>query len=128
VTPAQLLVFTNDANNACAGADYGSCTAFKTAGISGDASSEFDLTISGACADNTVTPNFALSSIALTSNLVAPSSGTNGSLGVTSVDITSGGTATVSQTISEVGAFSITATPGSYLGESILAATSSTIG
>jgi len=128
VTPAQLLLYTNDANNACTGADYGSCTAFKTAGIPGDASSEFDLTISGACADNTVTPNFVLSSIALSSNLVAPSSGTNGSLGVTSVDITSGGTATVSQTISEVGAFSITATPGSYLGESIPAATSSTIG
>ena len=128
VTPAKLLVFTNDANNACAGADYGSCTAFKTAGIPGDASSEFNLTVSGACADDTVTSNFELSSIALSPNLVAPSAGTNGSLGVTSVDITSGGTATVSQTISEVGAFTITATPGSYLGQSIPAATSSTIG
>ena len=128
VTPAQLLVFTNDINNACAGPDYASCTAFKTAGIPGDVSSEFDLTVSGACADDTVTPNFELSGIGLSANLIAPAAGTNGSVGVSSVDITANGTTTVSQTISEVGVFSITATPASYLGQSIPAATSSNIG
>jgi len=128
ITPAKLLVATSDTNNACSGPDYGGCSVFKVAGVTGNSASEFDLSVTGACADDTVTPNFQLSSIPLSSNLVAPSGGSNASLGVTSVDISSGGTVTVSQTVSEVGAFSITATPPNYLGQSIPAATSSTIG
>jgi len=128
VTPAKLNVSTGDVNASCIGPDYGNCSSFKVAGIPGNAASEFNLTVEGACADNTVTPNFQLSSIPLSSNLVAPSGGSNASLGVSSVDISSGGTVTVSETISEVGAFSITATPPNYLGQAIPAATSSTIG
>jgi MSHA biogenesis protein MshQ len=127
-TPAQLLVFTNDANSACAGPNYGVCSAFRTAGTPGSSSSEFDLVVAGACADNTVTPNFTMNAISLSANLVAPLGGTNANLGVPSVDITTNGTATINQTISEVGAFSITATPGNYFGNAIPAATSTTIG
>jgi len=135
VTPAKLNIYTTDTNNACTGPDYGNCTAFKVAGIPGNAASEFNLVVEGACADDTVTPNFQLNNIVLSSNLVAPTlasgataNGANGSLGVTTVNITSGGTATVTETLSEVGAFSITATPPNYLGQPIPAATSSTIG
>jgi len=135
VTPAKLNIYTTDTNNACTGPDYGNCTAFKVAGIPGNAASEFNLIVEGACADDTVTPNFQLNNILLSSNLVAPTlasgataNGANGTLGVTTVNITSGGTATVTETLSEVGAFSITATPPNYLGQSIPAATSSTIG
>ncbi|MCP4275293.1 MAG: hypothetical protein GY779_02940, partial [Gammaproteobacteria bacterium] len=135
VTPAKLNIYTSDANNACTGPDFGNCTAFKVAGIPGNTASEFNLIVEGACADDTVTPNFQLNSIVLNSNLVAPTiasgapvDGANGSLGVSTVNITSGGTETVNQTLSEVGAFSITATPPNYLGQSIPAAMSSTIG
>lgn len=128
VTPSQLLVYTNDANNSCTGPDYGNCSEFRTAGVTGSASSEFNLVVAGACADNTVTPNFQLNNIALTPNLVAPATGTNGSLGVTSVDITTGGTVTATQTYTEVGAISVTATPPAYQGQAIPAATSNTIG
>ncbi len=128
VTPPKLNILTSNANNACAGPDYGNCTVFKVAGITGNAASQFNLIVEGACADDTLTANFELSSIPLTSNLVAPSGGANATLGDSSVDITTGGTVTVSQTISEVGAFTITATPPNYLGQPIPAATSSTIG
>jgi MSHA biogenesis protein MshQ len=128
VSPAQLLISTSAANNACTGPNYGNCTAFKVAGTLGNTASEFDLDISGACSDNSVTPNFQLNTIVLSSNLVAPATGSNASLGTSSADITTAGTVTVNQTITEVGAFSITATPPSYLGQTIPAATSSTIG
>jgi len=128
VTPPKLLVSTSDTNNSCSGPDYGNCSVFRVAGVPGNAASEFELDVTGACADDTVTPNFQLSSIPLSSNLVAPSGGSNGSLGVTSVDITANGSVTVNQTLSEVGAFTITATPPDYQGQPIPAATSSTIG
>jgi len=128
VTPPKLNISTSDTNNACTGPDYGSCTRFKTAGTLASAASQFNLTIEGACADDTVTPNFQLNTIPLTSNLVAPIAGSNGTLGDGSVDITSGGTVTVTQSVSEVGAFSITATPPNYMGQAIPAATSTTIG
>jgi MSHA biogenesis protein MshQ len=132
VSPAKLLISTSDANNACTGPNYSNCSAFKVAGT-GDTASEFALDISGACSDNSVTPNFQLNTIVLSSNLVAPdpATGANASLGTNSADITTDGTVTVTQTISEVGAFSITATPPRYLGlpsNAIPTATSSTIG
>ena len=116
VVPAKLIVATVDANNACAGPDYGNCSAFKVAGNTANVASRFNLTVQAACADNTITPNFQLSNIALNSNLVAPALGANGNLSVTSADIVAAGSVTVIQAISEVGAFTITATPGSYLG------------
>jgi len=127
VTPDKLMIATSDANNACSG-NFGSCSVFRVAGTVGNAASEFNLVISGACADDSVTPNFALDSIALTSNLVAPSGGSNASLGITSVDINSAGSVVVNQTLSDVGAYTITATAPLYFGQTIPAATSSTIG
>ena len=93
-------------------------------------SSQFNLDVAGACADNSITPNFQLNNIPLSSNLVSPAGGSNATLGVSSVNIVTAGTVTVSQAVSEVGAFTITATPtaGSYLGQSIPAATSTTFG
>jgi len=127
-TPAKLIVSTAAANASCTGPDFGNCTEFRTAGVPGNTASEFPLSISAACADDTVTPNFQMNNIALSANLVAPITGTNTNLGTTSVDITSNGTATVTQTVTEVGAFSITATPGTYLGQTLAMATSNTLG
>ncbi|MGB0732965.1 MAG: DUF6701 domain-containing protein, partial [Pontibacterium sp.] len=133
VKPAGLCVAASAAESACVAGDA-SCNVFTAAGapfdinVSGKRWSQSAQT-SGDYCSNATTANFALSNIALTHNLVAPTGGQLGSLGVNSVDITAGGTATESnQTIDEVGVFTITATAPSYFGESISAATSANIG
>ncbi|MCP4277579.1 MAG: hypothetical protein GY779_14625, partial [Gammaproteobacteria bacterium] len=132
VRPAKLIVSTSDANNECTGPDYaadsGDCDVFKVAGTTGNIPSRFNLSVAGACADNTVTPNFQLNSIQLSPAVVAPSGGSSGALAVSNVDITSGGTVSVPQAITEVGVFTITAIPPNYLGQFIPAATSNNIG
>ncbi|MBL1141732.1 MAG: hypothetical protein HND53_06835 [Proteobacteria bacterium] len=144
VKPAGLCVESTDTDSDCVSAD-GSCTKFKKAGDL-DAENFFNLIVRGVtwqtdvetdtdfCTGNITTPNFELSGVVLTSNLIAPSpGGTNAALGVGSVDIIDAdkGTNTeANQSVDEVGVFTITATPAalSYFGETIAASTSASIG
>lgn len=104
--PARLLIFTDDANNACTPADIG-CSLFKRAG------EPFNLKIRGACNNpgNTVTPNFRLNGIRLTHDNIAPNIN-DGNLNITSVAISAvdnGEHIIANQSLDEVGVFTITA-------------------
>ncbi|GAA0853916.1 hypothetical protein GCM10009114_07990 [Aliiglaciecola litoralis] len=126
VSPAKLIVASPDANAQCTSNDA-SCSAFKKAGEA------FNLSVTAACADGTVTPNFEMANIPLTIDTVAPLAGNPVALGVTSVSIidTDNGIHTqANQTVSEVGVFTVTATPpvSGYFGETIAPATSESIG
>ncbi|MBX9756336.1 MAG: hypothetical protein K2X80_16380, partial [Pseudomonadaceae bacterium] len=88
-----------------------------------------------ALADNLVTPNFQLGNIALSSQLLAPAGGSNGTLSAGSYShvlgtVANSNTTTVSQTISEVGVFTLTATPPvtGYFGETVSASVSGNVG
>ena len=85
-----------------------------------------------ALADNSTTPNFQLSNIALSSQLQAPTGGVNGTLALATYNHALGNQTTLSsQSISEVGVFKLTATPqpGSYLdGETVNASVSGLVG
>lgn len=128
--PAGLCVSTTAS---CTAGDS-SCSAFAKAG------EDFTLSITAKswvqdgdtnfCDNPNGTPNFVLSDIALTHQLVAPAAGAEGSLSIDSYDhtATANGTVTVNQALSEVGVFQITATPSSYFGHSIAAAKSAHIG
>ncbi len=111
-----------------------SCPAFKRAGetfnvslkpVAWESDSDTDL-----CTGNAVTPNFALSGIALGSTLLAPSGGAAASLAVSRYDhvASASATQTVSQSLSEVGVFRLTATPPTYLGVTIPASQSAPVG
>ena len=65
------------------------------------------------CTGNLATPNFALANIALGSILVAPSLGTNATLGTTRYNhgVAANSLNSINQTVSEVGVFRMTATP-----------------
>ena len=109
--PAKLYTYTDDANASCASNDA-SCSVFKKAG------ENFNLKVRAACADNSVTPNFVLSNIAVTHTNTAPAVA-QGNLGVASFDMLSGdnGEHTINnQTVSEVGVFNFTATSPTYFG------------
>ncbi len=126
VKPDHIHVFSDDANAACPSGDH-TCSAFQKAG------EPFNLRVRGACADNSVTPNFQLDSIALSQTLVAPAGGAPGTLAVTGVDIAaadSGEHLINNQAISEVGVFTVTATPpaNSYFGETVTGGSSENIG
>lgn len=137
--PYGLLLQT-DTSGSCSVADL-SCLVFPGGVRAGD---PFALRISAvvwqsdgepltatALADNPVTPNFQLGSIALSSTVIGPAGGSNGVLGVSSYSHVLGSQTTVSQTISEVGVFRLTATPASasYLdGETVSGGTSDNIG
>ncbi len=109
--PAKLYVYSSDANASCGSNDV-TCSAFKSAGNS------FNLEVRAACSDNTVTPNFALSNIAVTHTNTAPAI-VQGNIGVSSFNmaVSDKGEHTISnQTVSEVGAFTFTATSPAYFG------------
>ncbi|HEH9416322.1 TPA: MSHA biogenesis protein MshQ [Aeromonas sobria] len=100
----------------CAAGDS-SCPVFKKAGdtfqvdikaMAWESANDGDI-----CAGNQTTPNFVLSNIALGSTLVAPSPGTNATLGTTAYNHVAAANSanSVSQTVSEVGVFRMTATP-----------------
>jgi MSHA biogenesis protein MshQ len=78
--------------------------------------------------DNAITPNFQLNNIPLSSSVIAPVGGADGSLSVAQVAITSAGTVTQAMSQSEVGVFTFTATPPAYLGETLAASSSANIG
>ena len=134
VSPAGFCVEALDVPFVCSTGDA-SCDPYVAAGA------DFKLKVSARqwqagesspanyCDNSGTTPNFELSDISLSHNLIAPVGGQDGELGVDSLNIVFGGEATISdQTISEVGVFSITAVESSYMGQTIPSATSNNIG
>ena len=111
--PAKLYVFADEANSACTGS-VPTCSAFKRAG------ENFNLNVRGACADNSVTPNFLLNGITISHTNTAPAIA-QGTLGTSNINMLAAdnGEHTIAQTVSEVGAFTFTATAPSYFGETI---------
>lgn len=111
-----------------------SCPAFRRAG------EDFSVKISARawqqdndtdlCTGNGLTPNFALSGIALGSQLLAPQGGTNAAVTTASYDhiASASGEMSLTQTLSEVGVFALTATPPSYLGMTLPVASSAPVG
>lgn len=135
VKPAGLCVEALAASGACASGDancgrfVGAGQAFQLnlRGVGWQAAGEAD---DAFCVGNATTPNFRLSAITLTPQLVAPGGGTAGSLGVGSADLAAAdaGTLTLSQTYDEVGVMQISALPPAYMGEALAASTSANIG
>lgn len=141
--PYGLLLQT-DTSSSCTLADI-SCPLYPGSVRAGDG---FNLNIkavvwqsdgepltAAALANNPATPNFQLSNIALSSQLLAPAGGSAGALGVGSYShvlgtVANSNNTTVSQTISEVGVFSLTATPPltGYFGETVSASVSGNVG
>ncbi len=118
-----------------------SCPVFKKAGetfqvdikaMAWESANDGDI-----CAGNQTTPNFVLSGIGLGSTLVAPSPGTNATVGTTTYNHVAATNSlnSVNQTVSEVGVFRMTATPPvvtpqvqSYFGYTIPSAQSQPVG
>lgn len=112
--PAKLYVYSDNTNSDCSTASP-TCSAFVHAGA------PFNLKIRAACADNSVTPNFRLSSLTLSHLNVAPAIA-QGTMAVSSFDITAadkGEHVISNQSVSEVGAYTFTASlPSSgYFGQ-----------
>ncbi|QFI55850.1 DUF6701 domain-containing protein [Aeromonas simiae] len=131
--PVGLCLRANEGN--CPAGDA-SCPVFRKTGET------FSLSVQGMawesdhdadlCSGNGTTPNFELSNIALSSEVVAPADGVNGLVGVTSYDHKSALTSlnTINQSVDEVGVLRMTATPPElgYFGYTIPAAKSAPIG
>lgn len=113
-----------------------SCPVFKKAGetfqvdikaMAWESANDGDI-----CAGNQTTPNFVLSGIGLGSTLVAPSPGTNATVGTTTYNHVAATNSlnSVNQTVSEVGVFRMTATPptSNYFGYTIPSAQSQPVG
>lgn len=124
VHPAGLCIYSDQSGSDCVSGDA-NCTSFVAAGT------EFTLKVKGVCWEddsetdtdfcdtNTITPNYQQTGIALSHSLVAPLTGTAGSIEVESADIASGGEVSLDQIVSEVGVFTFTADPpDDYLGAS----------
>ena len=111
--PAKLNVSNPDAASSCISGDA-TCSPYIAAG------NNFNLNVSASCDNGTITPNFRVNGITLTSNLIAPAGGINATLAVTSIDLVkadNGNHLLNTQTVNEVGVFTITATPpATYLG------------
>jgi len=129
IRPAKLIVASPDTNADCAtsNAANATCSVFKTAGA------QFNLNITAACSNDTVTENFRMNNIPLTVSTIAPNVDNLVTLGVTNINVLTAdnGIHKISnQTVSEVGVFTITATPpmNGYFGETIPAAVSANIG
>ncbi|MDF2393327.1 MSHA biogenesis protein MshQ [Aeromonas sp. 2MA4] len=119
----------------CAAGDS-SCPVFKKAGetfqvdikaMAWESANDGDI-----CAGNQTTPNFVLNGIGLGSTLVAPSLGTNATVGSTTYNHVAATNSlnSVNQTVSEVGVFRMTATPlaSNYFGYTIPSAQSQPVG
>ncbi|NJI10429.1 DUF6701 domain-containing protein [Aeromonas veronii] len=121
----------------CAAGDS-SCPVFKKAGetfqvdikaMAWESANDGDI-----CAGNLTTPNFALTNIALATQLVAPIPGQNAQVGTASYNHSNGmginNINKVTQSVSEVGAFRMTATPpaNGYFNYTIPSAQSQPVG
>ena len=137
--PYGLLLVT-DTLAGCAAADT-SCPVFPGGVRAGDSfglriaavawQSDGEVLTAAALADNLTTPNFQLGNIALSSAVIGPSGGDNGSLLPGVYDHLLGNQTTIDTSISEVGVFQLTATPvaGSYLdGETVSGGSSGLVG
>lgn len=127
VRPAGLCVEAEELGpgaTPCEESDLTACGIYATVG---DA---FDLTVTGVTWEsdsdtdfcdgaNEITSNFQLADVALSSLVTLPAGGNSGTLSNNRIDITGGGSATVSTSIDQVGVFQFTASPPSYLGETI---------
>ncbi|WP_290073683.1 DUF6701 domain-containing protein [Aeromonas salmonicida] len=126
ITPPQGVCTAGDS----------SCPVFKKAGetfqvdikaMAWESANDGDI-----CAGNQTTPNFVLSGIGLGSTLVAPSPGTNATVGTTTYNHVAATNSlnSVNQTVSEVGVFRMTATPptSNYFGYTIPSAQSQPVG
>ncbi|WP_228768412.1 DUF6701 domain-containing protein [Shewanella sp. TC10] len=121
--PVGLCVKPFDGNASCSAGDS-SCAVYKKAG------EDFNLEIQGMAwqsdtdtdyCDNLSTPNYVHAGIVLGRNLVSPTPGEQGTLGLDDYDhvAAADNQNTVTQSISEVGVFEFTAkAPSSYLGSS----------
>ncbi|WP_137224783.1 DUF6701 domain-containing protein [Shewanella sp. MEBiC00475] len=121
--PVGLCIAPEDSNAKCA-ADNSTCDVYKKAGES------FNLIIQGKAwesdgdtnfCDNINTPNYAHDDIVLGHQLIAPSGGVLGAVGVSEYDhiAQTTNTNTVSQSVTEVGVFKFSANPPNlYLGSS----------
>ena len=137
VSPAGLCVEALDPSDVpfvCSTGDA-SCDPYAAAGadfklkVSARRWQTGESTPANYCDNDGPTPNFELSGISLSPNLIAPVGGQNGELGVNSLNIESGGEVTINnQTIDEVGVFSITAVESPYMGQTIPSSTSAAIG
>lgn len=132
VTPDRIVVSADDpVDAACNSSDesvLGSCPDFAKAG------EDFAITTQALCSDSgpSLAPSYR-GTVGLTHQLIAPSSGTTGSLNVSQVlfdgsEVTPGQRATANQQFSEVGIFSLTTVPQTYFGETVSGATSANIG
>lgn len=126
ITPPQGVCTAGDS----------SCPVFKKAGetfqvdikaMAWESANDGDI-----CAGNQTTPNFVLSGVGLGSTLVAPSPGTNATVGTTTYNHVAATNSlnSVNQTVSEVGVFRMTATPptSNYFGYTIPSAQSQPVG
>ncbi|MDF2403259.1 DUF6701 domain-containing protein [Aeromonas sp. 5HA1] len=126
ITPPQGVCAVGDS----------SCPVFKKAGetfqvdikaMAWESANDGDI-----CAGNQTTPNFVLNGIGLGSTLVAPSPGTNATVGTTTYNHVAATDSlnSVNQTVSEVGVFRMTATPlaSNYFGYTIPSAQSQPVG
>lgn len=88
------------------------------------------LTAGALCSGHIITPNFQMSGITLTSALVAPVPGVNGTLSPNQYNHLLGNQTTTSTSISEVGVFQLTATPtaNGYFGETVSGGQSDLVG
>lgn len=123
--PAKFYVYSDDTNSSCTSADptnAGCNPAFRKTG------ENFNLKIRAACADNSVTPNFQLNSMTMSSNLIQPAGGNNANLAVSSFNFAAtdnGEHAINNANVDEVGVFTFTTTlpAAGYLGETIIGST-----
>ncbi len=131
--PVGLCITSS--SGSCSG-NYASCPVFRKTGatfpiqiqaMAWESGSDNDL-----CTGNQATPNFVLNGIALGTTLVAPTPGTNATVGTATYNHAAATNSinTVNQTVNEVGVFNMTATPpaNGYFGYTIPSAQSAPLG
>ncbi len=131
--PVGLCITSS--SGSCSG-NYASCPVFRKTGatfpiqiqaMAWESGSDNDL-----CTGNQATPNFVLNGIALGTTLVAPTPGTNATVGTATYNHAAATNSinTVNQTVNEVGVFNMTATPpaNGYFGYTIPSAQSMPLG
>ncbi|WP_421233415.1 DUF6701 domain-containing protein [Aeromonas jandaei] len=131
--PVGLCVTSS--SGSCSG-NYANCPVFRKTGatfpiqiqaMAWESGSDNDL-----CTGNQATPNFVLNGIALGTTLVAPTPGTNATVGTATYNHAAATNSinTVNQTVNEVGVFNMTATPpaNGYFGYTIPSAQSMPLG
>ncbi|MFQ2150527.1 DUF6701 domain-containing protein [Aeromonas jandaei] len=131
--PVGLCITSS--SGSCSG-NYASCPVFRKTGATFPIQIQAMAWESGSdndfCTGNQATPNFVLNGIALGTTLVAPTPGTNATVGTATYNHVAATNSinTVNQTVNEVGVFNMTATPpaNGYFGYTIPSAQSVPLG